>query len=155
LAGPPQWWLQRLWHFDASLVVVPSRQTCVYRLAQRRKLLLPEQLVNDALFKESDTRMLASYSLIPVTTILATANWSDPQLFEELARRAPWRQGGAERVNELLNAQDQQDELDKRMRTDEHLSYLGRDAWRLYGKKIGVRSAMWSPRTRSVISHPL
>ena len=68
LAGPPQWWLRKLWDFDNSLVVVPSRQGFYYRLAQRRKLKLSDKVVNDALFKESDTKMLASYSLVPVTT---------------------------------------------------------------------------------------
>lgn len=148
LAGPPTWWLQKLWEFDATLVVIPSRQECVYRLAQRKKLNLPAHLVNDVLFKESDTRLLASYGLIPVTTILATANWSNPYLFVELANRAPWRLGGANKVSDLLEARDQQDELDKRAKTDEHLSYLGKDAWKLYNKKIGLRSHMWSPTTR-------
>jgi hypothetical protein len=139
LAGPPKWWLKSLWHFDNSLVVVPSRQGFYYRLAQRRKLTLPDHIVNDALFNESDTKMLARYSLVPVTTILATANWSNPYLFEELRRRAPWRLGGAEKVNQQLEAEDQKVELDKRAKTDEHLTYLSKDAWKLYKNKIGVR----------------
>src|SRR5436309_869844 len=113
LAGPPEWWLRKLWDFDSSLVVVPSRQDCVYRLAQRRKLKLPDDVVNDVLFKESDTRMLASYGLIPVTSILATANWSNPMLFQELSNRAPWRLGGGEKVADMLDAQDAMDEMDK------------------------------------------
>jgi hypothetical protein len=139
LAGPPKWWLAKLWDFDDSLVVVPSRQDCIYRLAQRRKLNLPENIVNDALFKQSDSQMLASYSLVPVTTILATANWSNPYLFVELANRAPHRLGGADKVNKDLDDQDLKNEFDKRMKTDEHLSYLGKDAWKLYNKKIGLR----------------
>lgn len=145
LAGPPKWWLLKLNEFDNSLVVVPSRQGFYYRLTQRRKPKLTTNIVNDALFNESDTKMLARYGLVPVTTILATANWSNPYLFENLRQRAPWRLGGAEKVNQMLEAQDQQDELDKRAKIDEHLTYLGKDAWRLYGKKIGVRSHMYSP----------
>lgn len=148
LAGPPDWWLRKLWDFDSSLVVVPSRQACVYRLAQRRRLNLPEHLVNDSLWKESDTRMLATYGLIPVTTIIATANWSNPLMFIELANRAPHRQGGADEVNRRLEEQDQKDELDKQAKTDEHLQYLGKDAWMLYQKKIGLRSHMWSPTVK-------
>jgi len=139
LAGPPNWWLKKLEEFDRSLVVVPSRQDCVYRLAQRRKLRLPDHIVNDALFNESDTKMLARYGLVPVTSILATANWSNPYLFEELRRRAPWRLGGAEKVITQLETQEQQDELNRRAQTDEQLTYLSKDAWKYYQKKIGLR----------------
>src|SRR5580692_8851356 len=107
LAGPPAWWLRQLAVFDSSLVVVPSRQSFVYRLAQRRRPSLHATMVNDLTFKESDTRMLASYGLIPVTTILATANWSNPLMFEELRRRSPTMMGGAAKVNAMLEAQDQ------------------------------------------------
>ena len=148
LAGPPKWFLHRLWDFDNSLVVVPSRQGFYYRLAQRRKLNLSAKIVNDSLFNESDTKMLASYSLVPVTTIIATANWDNPLMFEELRKRAPWRMGGADKVNKDLDAQDAAVEIDKRAKTDEHLSYLGKDAWNLYKKKIGLRTRMYSPTIR-------
>lgn len=138
LAGPPRWFLRQLWAFDPSLVIVPSRQGFYYRLSQRRKLQLAEKIVNEALWQHSDTQMLAGYSLVPVTTIVATVNWSNPYIFVELANRAPWRQGGHEKVNARLDAQDQQDDLDKRAKTDEHLTYLGKDAWNLYRKKIGL-----------------
>lgn len=139
LAGPPDWWLRSLWAFDNSLVVVPSRQGFYYRLAQRRKLNISDKMAQDALFNESDTKMLARYGLIPVTTILATANWSNPYLFEELRRRAPWRMGGGKAVADRLDAEDAQVELDKRAKTDEHLTHLGKDAWKYYKKKIGLR----------------
>lgn len=148
LAGPPEWWLRKLWDFDSSLVVIPSRQQYVYRLAQRRKLSLPEGVVNEALLKENDSRMMASYGLIPVTTILPTANWSNPYLFVELANRAPHRLGGAEKVNAMLEAQEAKAAIDKQLKTDEHLTYLGKDAWGLYNKKIGTRSHMYIPKTR-------
>ncbi len=151
LSKPPQFFLSKLWEFDSSLVIVPSRQSPLYRLAQRRKLSLPEQMVNEALFNESDTKMLASYSLIPVTSILGTVNWHDPYLFIELGNRAPHRQGGADTVNKLLEEQDAKDELLKRARTDEHLQYLAKDAWGMYNKNIGVRSHMYVPRTKSSI----
>ena len=138
LAGPPPWFRAQLWQFDPSLVIVPSRQGFYYRLAQRRKLNLPEMMTNAALWAESDTKMLAEHSLVPVTTILATVNLSNPYLFVELTNRAPWRLGGAEKVNAMLDAHDQKVELDKRAKTDEHLTYLSKDAWKMYRKKIGL-----------------
>ena len=145
LAGPPQWWLTKLGDFDRSLVVIPSRQGFYYRLAQRRKLTLNDKMTQDVLFKESDTQMMARYGLVPVTTILATANWGNPLMFEELRKRAPWRLGGAAAVNKMLDEQEQRDELDRRAKTDEVLTATAKDAWGLYNKKIGLRSQMWSP----------
>ncbi len=147
LGGPPKWWLVQLYHFDDSFVVVPSRQGFYYRLAQRRRLSLPEKLTQDMLWKESDTKMLASYGLIPVTTILATANWSNPYLFEELRRRSVHRMGGAAKVNALIEEQEQQEEAARQAKIDDTNSQLAKDAWGLYNKKIGLRSQMWSPRT--------
>lgn len=138
LAGPPQWWLRQLWDFDPSLVVVPSRQGFYYRLAQRRQLQLPEHIVNEALFKESDTQMLATYNLVPVTTILATANWSNPYLFVELGNRAPWRLGGADKVNNELEAREREEKQRLFEKNDDRLTRLSKDAWRLYRTKIGL-----------------
>lgn len=150
LAGPPKFFLQQLWAFDNSLVIVPSRQGFYYRLAQRRPLRLPEHVVNEALWNHSDTQMLASYSLVPVTTILATVNWSNPYLFVELANRAPWRMGGADKVNAALDAEEQKKVLDQRVATDAHLTELSKDAWKVYRKKIGLgRSWNTSPSTKA------
>lgn len=146
LPAPPDWFLKKLYEFDSSLVIVPSRQSPVYRLAQRRQLLLPEKLVNDALFKESDTKMLASYSLIPVTTIMPTIVWSDPYIFVELNNRAPHRLGGAEAVNRQLEAEDAKHELDTQFKTNQMLDDTAKDAWGMYLKKIGLRSQMYSPK---------
>lgn len=147
LAGPPTWWLKKLWEFDDSLVVLPSRMNYLYRLAQKRKPSPSADVVNSVLYKESDTQMLSNYNLVPVTTILATANWSNPFLFEELRRRAPWRNGGAQACIERVEADEAAAELAKRQTTDQNLSDTAKDAWGLYNKKIGLRSQMWSPKT--------
>lgn len=138
LAGPPVRFLRKLFEFDNSLVIVPSRQGFYYRLTQRRKLNLPEHIVNDALFKESDTQMLASYGLVPVTTILATANWDNPLLFQELSERAPWRQGGAEKVNKHLEDMDAKREAEIAAKNDDMTTILAKDGWKYYRKKIGL-----------------
>jgi hypothetical protein len=141
LAGPPQWWLTKLWDFDPSLVVIPSRQGFYYRLAQRRPLKLTEAMVNDVLFKESDTKMLASRSLVPVTTILATANWSDA-MFSELEARAPWRNGGADKV--IQKIEDREFEKHKKLlqKNDERMTDYAKDGWKLYQRKTGARTSV-------------
>ena len=154
LAGPPDWFLSRLWAYDDSLVIVPSRQGHYYRLAQRRPLKLNESIVNDIMKEQGDTKMLASYSLVPVTTILATVWWDNPVIFEELTKRAPWRMGGAQKFTEMVEAVDKKRELDIRARTDDHLTYLAKDSWRYYNKLIGTRTHLWSPTVKSSSNVP-
>lgn len=151
LAGPPTHWLRQLYEFDSSLVVIPSRQDCVYRLCQRRKLNLPEHVTNEALFNESDTKMIASYSLVPVTTIIATANWSNPLMFDQLRRMAPHRNGGAAEVIKKIEDQEWKEELDRQKKTDEMLTYQAKDAWGYYLMKLGTRSHMYIPKTKNKV----
>jgi hypothetical protein len=139
MAGPPQWWLRKLYEFDPSLVVLPSRQSFVYRLAQRRRLNLAAKIVSDIMKEDADMKMMASYGLVPVTTIIATANWDNPLMFVELANRAPWRLGGADKVTSMLDAQEKAEEIRRAEKLDDSLTYLGKDAWRYYNKRIGVR----------------
>ena len=160
LAGPPVWFLRQLWDFDPSLVIVPSRQGFYYRLSQRRKLQLSEKIVQEALWQQSDTQMLASYGLVPVTTIVATANWGNPYIFVELTNRSPHRLGGAEKVNKMLDEQEHTEDLQQKVKTDEHLTYLGKDGWQLYRKKIGLgrsysteRSGPSLPRPTGKVAH--
>lgn len=148
LAGPPVWFQKQLWDFDPSLVIVPSKQGFYYRLSQRRPLLLSAKIVNDVLKEQADTQMLARYGLVPVTTILATCNWSNPLLFVELQRRAPWRMGGAEKFSAMIDGQERQELIDKNIQQDEHLSYLAKDAWKFYQQRTGLRSHLWSPTTK-------
>lgn len=154
LAGPPIWFQQRLWDFDPSLVIVPSRQGFFYRLTQRRPLKLPEKIVNDVLKEQSDTRMLASYSIVPITTILATVRWDNPMIFTELQERAPWRNGGAKKFEDRIIAQERQAELDKAAIEDDRLNYVAKDSWKFYQKHIGVRSHLWSPTVKTTQARP-
>lgn len=156
LGAPPAWWLQKLKDFDDSLYVVPSRQDCVYRLAQKRPLNLPEHVVNDALFNHSDTQMLATYSLIPVTTIIAKPNWSNPLMFRELTERAPWRMGGADAVLDALEEAEMYAATQKRIATDLNLEDRAKDGWRLLKMKTGstvlINKAKLDPRMQRVKS---
>lgn len=157
LAAPPEWFLRRLEDFDSSLVIVPSRQDALYRLAQRRPLNLPEHIVNDTLFNSSDTQMLASYSLVPVTSIMANPNWSHPRLFRELEERAPWRMGGAEKVINELEEAEMREATQQRIDTDLNLTDRAKDGWQLLKHKLGskvlINKAKLDPRLQRT-EHP-
>lgn len=138
LAGPPSWWLSRLWDFDQSLVVVPSVQGFHYRIAQRRPLDTKAKLVND-IAREGDSLVMAQYGLVPVTTLLATARWDNPLMWVDLAERAPWRQGGAEAYEKKLNEIEQRKQLDIAAKQDDMTNILARDAYKMYQIKKGTR----------------
>lgn len=153
LQGPPQFWLQKLWDFDDSLVVVPSKQGFFYRLAQRRPPDHKARLVHH-LSKDSDSEMLASYGLVPVTTIIATARWDNYLMFEDLRQRMPSRMGGAEKYIEMLEMKEQQAKLRELADRDDMLTQVAKDSHKFYDLKRGVRSNLWSPATKNVAEKP-
>ncbi|MCA1841306.1 MAG: hypothetical protein LC723_13450 [Actinobacteria bacterium] len=140
LAGPPQHWLARLWDFDPALVVLPSRQECVYRLAQRARPKLSEQVARDILKEQADTRMLAAYGLVPVTTILATANWSGEAMWLDLAQRAPWRQGGAEKVIKVIEDAEYEKHIRELRAEEERLTNISKEGYKAFKYKAGKTS---------------
>jgi hypothetical protein len=148
LAGPPDYWLQALWDFDQSLVVMPSKMGFYYRIGQRRPPSHTLKMVEEMRKEDADAIMMAKHRLVPVTTLLSTANWSQfPMHMEMLRQRAPWRMGGADEVNRRLEQQEREDEIAKQARIDQNLTDTAKDAWGLYLKKIGVRSHMYIPKT--------
>lgn len=146
LAGPPAFWLRKLWDFDQSLVVLPSVQGFLYRIAQRRPLDEKAKLVN-GISLEGDSKLMATYGLIPVTTLLATARWDNPLMWNDLAERAPWRQGGAAAYEAALDAQEREKNIKIAAGINEHNTYLSKDAWKMYQIKTGRRIGL-GPATK-------
>ena len=138
LAGPPAWWMKRLWDFDPSLVVIPSVQGFHYRICQRRPLDEKVKLVND-ISREGDSLMLAQFGLVPVTTLLSTARWDNPLMWNDLAERAPWRQGGAEAYIKKVEGIEAEKQLKINLENSERNTYLAKDAWKMYQIKTGRR----------------
>ena len=147
LAGPPQWWLRKLKDFDPDLRVVASEQGFFYRLAIKRPINATTKLVHDTLQKETDTRTLASYGLVPICTLLATANWDNPLMWIDLAERSPKRQGGADAMDKKINEADAQRDFQKFLKQDEMTTNVAKDAWGMYLKNSGRRTSMWVPKT--------
>lgn len=151
LAGPPAYWLRALWEFDSSLVVMPSKQSFCYRVCQRRPPSFSVQMTNDILKEDADARMMAAQHVIPVTSLLSTANWSEfPKHMEALRQRAPWRMGGAQHVTDSLEQAEWVEEQKRKQQFEQDvLNPLSKDAWNLYNKKLGLRSHMYSPTTKT------
>ena len=89
--------------------------------------------------------MLASRGLIPVTTILSTANWDNPLLFKDLAERAPWRNGGADKINKKLEDDEFKKDMRKRKDVEDNIIQRAKDGWKLYKGKTGQTVSMANP----------
>jgi hypothetical protein len=144
--------LEKLAQFDDSLVVMPSRMGYFYRLAQRRAPD-PRARLTHHLAKDSDSEVMARYGLVPVTTIIATARWDNPIMWEDLRQRMPSRMGGAEQFEKQLLAKELEAELRQRADRDDMLDQVGKDSFKFYNLKRGVRSHLWSPATPNRAPH--
>lgn len=153
LAPPPARWLKKLHEFDDSLVVIPSRMAYCYRLCQRRMPDKRTNLVHD-LQNDSDSQMLRTYNLVPVTTIAALPRWDNPVMFEDLRQRMPSRMGGAEKYERELLAKERSVELRERADRDAMLDDVAKDSLKFYNLKRGVRSHLYSPATKNIAQRP-
>lgn len=151
LERPPEWWLKRLWDFDATLVLVPSRQKAVYRLAQRIPPNPAIAAVNEALWMHSDIRMLAGYGLIPVAPLFTPVNWDHPRIFQELAERCPAMLGGFEKTMKRIEDREEDERKAVQRQQDEHLEALGDDGWNFIRKKAGLGRSWHQPDAANMI----
>jgi len=138
LSAPPAWWLQRLYDYDNQLVVIPSRQDAVYRLARKTWDRPGIQLMAD-IHREKDTAMLAHYGLVPVTTIIGAGIWGE-NIFHALRARDIWAHGGAEKF--VKAEEDAEAEAKRKQQAEirDDLWMRSGDAWRSYQARTGQRS---------------
>ena len=138
LSPPPKWWLTKLWDFDSSLVMMTSHKDRLYRLAQRRPPTPAKFLVDDLLWADSDARAMAREGLVPVTSLLAEANWENPLLFQELARRAPWRQGGTEAFLKKIEDREASEKAATEQYVSDMMDERHSDAYKLWRNRQGL-----------------
>lgn len=137
---PPAYFLQRLSDFDADLVVVPSRMVpFAYVIARRRRLSagLTDKAIEDTI-TVSDTKMCLLYGLVPVCLMYRQGfSWDPDPLIRTLKARDMWAHGGAEKVADMLEAQEDAEAaaLKKSIRDD--LWHRSGDAWRSYTLRTG------------------
>ena len=60
-------------------------------------------------------------------------------MFHELAARAPWRMGGAEKVMNAIDDQDLHANQDVQKAITENITERAKDGWKLYQSKTGQR----------------
>lgn len=140
MEAPPAWFLQRLYDFDAMLVLLPSRKVpFAYVIARRRQLSkgLTCKAIEDSI-DQPDTKMCLLYDCVPVCLMYKTGpTWNVDTIIQKLAARDIWAMGGADKVADMLDAEDAAEkERIRRAIRDDQYNRSG-DAWRSYQHRTG------------------
>ncbi len=156
LPAPPEWFLKRLFDFDALLVLVPSRvlvvgETPAYLLCRRR--LHSAGLGDVAMLdnKHPDTNMCYRHGLVPIGPLRFKDNVNAftmsgcDALIQELKGRDTWALSGgpggdADAVWKTLEAHEAAQETRQRRTMWEDFRHRGRDAWRSLKARTGQRN---------------
>jgi hypothetical protein len=113
LVGPPKWFQRAMRAQDAELVIFPSQEEGVYRVARR----VPHGHVSRFSLRfvqhRPDTKTYIDHGLAPVTSLLPFVQWS-PVILSDLAEMDMQRFGGAAKAADELERQ----ELEAEQKTD-------------------------------------
>jgi hypothetical protein len=144
MAVPPEFWLQRLYDFDAELVVFPSKHVpYAYVLARRARLSagLGAQALAQVI-DQPDTKFCLTNGLVPVTMIYrySQAAWSIDNIIASLKARDIWAHGGAEKVADLLDSSEDAKAAKARKENRDDMWNRSGDAWRSYQARTGQRT---------------
>ncbi len=143
MAVPPEFWLQRLFDYDAELVVFPSRHVPYgYVLARRRRLraLAVDKILENTI-TQPDTKLCLAHGLAPVTIILrhSQGSWSIDNIIRSLQARDIWRHGGGDSYADKLEQAEQDEENAKRAAVRDDMMQRADLAYDLYKRRTGQR----------------
>lgn len=138
LPTPGAWWLQLLWDYDDQLRVFASLKDPSYRLARlvsrEARLGLSKMVVHE----HPDTVLMIQHGCVPVATLVPWAIQSD-KVIRDLMARDLWRNGGADKVVDRLEAQEAAAELAQERTAQSNLDHLNGDAFRSLKQRKGER----------------
>lgn len=140
MAVPPAYFLQRIYDYDAMLVLLPSRtRPFAYVIARRRQFGagISNKAIEDTV-TVSDTKMCLLHGLVPVCLMFRNGQGWDPDpVIRSLTARDLWAHGGADKVADQLEAQEaaETDRVRKEIRDD--MWNRSGDAWRSYQRRTG------------------
>lgn len=137
---PPAYVLQRLYDFDAMLVVLPSRHVpFAYVIARRRQYSkgLTCKALEDTIV-QPDTKMCLLHDLVPVCLMYKTGpSWDIDPVIRSLRARDMWAHGGPDKVADLLEAQEEAERVKTRQAIRAELWERSGEGWRSYQARTG------------------
>lgn len=154
---PPAHFLAQIYDQDAQLVLLPSKmQPFTYIIARRRRSApgrIPDDLAKQV---PEDTQLCLRYNLVPVCRIYHTGpSWDATAVVASLRARDLWAHGGADKVADVLEAQE--DAAKAKIQSDikDDLYNRSGDAWRSYQARTGQRVLGANPTLQSEPQHIL
>jgi hypothetical protein len=140
---PPAYFLQRIYDFDAMLVLLPSRVRAGAYVIARKKQFGPglTEKAIDEVYPNPDTKMCVLNGCVPVCMMFATGLTWDPEvIIRTLAARDIWAHGGPDKVADMLEEQESADAAATREAIRADLYNRSGDAWRSYQSRTGQSS---------------
>jgi len=137
---PPEFWLRRLYDFDAELVVFPSRyRPAAYVLARRQHFSAGmRDVALEKTVTQPDTKLCLERHLVPVTLIYRTGiTWTIDNIIAQLKARDVWTHGGSEKVANLIDAQDVKTEEAKAAAVKADMWNRSGEGWKSYQARTG------------------
>lgn len=146
MAVPPPFWLQRLYDYDAELVVMPSKHVpYAYVLARRQRMVIPSQnkVLIDSI-DQPDTKTCLAYGLVPVTMIYrySQGSWSIDNIIASLQSRDIWRHGGGEKVADMIDKQENDERAAKMKAVRDDMWMRSGAAYESYKRRTGQRTSV-------------
>ena len=145
---PPEYFLQRLYDYDALLVMFASKaRPGGYVLARRREK--SPGLASSALaaIGNPDTRLCMAMGWVPVCMVRqAGSSWNPDQIIARLHARDIRAQGGADAVANRLEEQEAAEVAATKQATRDDLWNRSGDGWRTYQARTGASSIKFHDR---------
>jgi hypothetical protein len=143
MAVPPEFWLQRLFDYDAELVVFPSRHVpYAYVLARRRRLRAPavDKMLENTI-TQPDTKLCLARGFAPVTVIVrhSQGSWSIDNIIASLQARDIWAHGGGDAFVDKQEAAEEAEDQARRAALRDDLTNRAALAYQLYKRRTGQR----------------
>jgi hypothetical protein len=143
MAVPPAFFLQRIYDYDAELVMFPSRHVpYAYVLARRRRFRIVS--LDQALEKtieQPDTKLCLQRGLVPVTMIIrhSMKSWDVDAVIRSLQARDIWAHGGGDAYTNKIEDHESAEEQSKRKQLRDDMWMRSGQAWESYKRRTGQR----------------
>jgi len=149
LAEPPTWWQKLVFDYDKMLRIFPSQIEHAYRLCRRVRREARLGLQTMVIHKHPDTVLMIQHGVVPVSTVLPWAVTST-KILRDLRARDTWVQGGAEKVIDTIEKQEQRQAAAQQQEADAQQGEMLTNMFRAvkYGRpgtvlvEAGPRAAM-------------
>lgn len=143
MPSPPAWFLQRLYDYDAELVLLPSRYKPATYVIARKSRLGRRGLTGNAVadtITQPDTVMCMKYGCVPVCLMFQHGSqWNADTVLNKLKARDLWAHGGGDKAADILEAEEAKEKATRDAAKRDELMGLSREAYRSYKMRTGGR----------------